>query len=77
MKELNNWLKESQLKLDDLEQCGKHHSVRMSGIPESDRENTDFLVCNFLLQKLDIEINPSEVNRSHRLSVKKHDTTSL
>lgn len=61
---------ESDLKLDDLEQYGRRHSVRINGVPETDRENTDFLVCDFLGNELGIEVDPIEIDRSHRLGPK-------
>lgn len=70
IKRLNEDLKESKLQVDDLEQYGRRHSLRVSGIPEMDRENTDFLICEFLQQELEIEIDPSEIDRSHRLGKK-------
>lgn len=45
IEQLNSRQQETELKLDDLEQYGRRHSIRIAGIPVSDWENTDFLLC--------------------------------
>ena len=68
---LNEKLVEAELKTDDLEQYSRRHSLRISGIPESEKENTDHLVCEFLHRELEIDIDPTEIDRSHRLGEKR------
>ena len=69
--QLNEKLVESDLRTDDLEQYGRRHSLRISGIPEVDKEKTDLLICEFLHKELEIDIEPVEIDRSHRLGEKK------
>ena len=59
------------MRTDDLEQYGRRHSLRISGIPESDKEHTDMLICEFLQNELNIEINLGNIDRSHRVGQKK------
>lgn len=76
IKRLTDDLKESELKRDDLEQYGRRHSLRIAGIPENDGENTDLLICDFLQQELEIEIHPSDIDRSHRLGKKNPESVN-
>ena len=59
------------MRTDDLEQYGRRHSLRISGIPESHKEHTDMLICEFLKDELNIEINMGNIDRSHRVGQKK------
>jgi hypothetical protein len=58
------------MRTEDLEQYGRRHSLRISGIPESDKEHTDMLICEFLKNELNIEINMGNIDRSHRVGQK-------
>ena len=61
---------ETDMRTDDLEQYGRRHSLRISGIPESHKEHTDMLICEFLKNELNIEINMGNIDRSHRVGQK-------
>ena len=50
---------------------GRRHSLRISGIPESHKEHTDVLICEFLKNELNIEKNMGNIDRSHRVGQKK------
>jgi hypothetical protein len=66
-----NKITETDMRTDDLEQYGRRHSLRISGIPESHKEHTDMLICEFLKNELNIEINMGNIDRSHRVGQKK------
>jgi hypothetical protein len=55
------------LKVDDLEQYGRRHSIRIFGIPESDKEDTDLLALDVFNKKLNVPVTLADVNRSHRV----------
>ena len=57
-----------QLKIDDQEQYSRREALRITGIPETENENTDQLamaLCNDTL-KLDPPLQDSDLARSHR-----------
>ena len=57
-----------QLKIDDQEQYSRREALRITGIPETENENTNQLVvalCNDTL-KLDTPLQDSDLARSHR-----------
>ena len=68
--DLNKNIMEANLRTDDLEQYTRRHSLRITGIPEFDGENTDILICEFLHKEMQIEINVGDIDRSHRLGKK-------
>lgn len=67
---LNKNIVEANLRTDDLEQYTRRHSLRITGIPEFDGENTDILICDFLHNEMQIEISMGDIDRSHRLGKK-------
>lgn len=69
--QLEDKITETDMRTDDLEQYGRRHSLRISGIPESHKEHTDMLICEFLKNELNIEINMGNIDRSHRVGQKK------
>ena len=63
-------------KIDDLEQYSRRSCVRIAGIPERDNENTDDHVLD-LAARLDIDIGPRDIDRSHRVGPISSDTNSI
>ena len=51
---------------DALEQYTRRNSIRISGIPETDSENTDEIVFK-IADKLNVHIGSSDIDRSHRI----------
>ena len=49
--------------------------LRISGIPESHDECTDDVVLN-IARALDVDLSLSDIDRSHRLRSRRHQTTS-
>ena len=68
---LEDKITETDMRTDDLEQYGRRHSLRISGIPESQKEHTDMLICEFLKNELNIEINMGNIDRFHRVGQEK------
>ena len=68
---LKDKITETDMRTDDLEQYGRRHSLRISGIPESQKEHTDMLICEFLKNELNIEINMGNIDRFHRVGQEK------
>ena len=52
---------------DHLEQYTRRTNIRIFGIPENIRENTDDLVKTFYKDHLNIELKNGDISRSHRL----------
>lgn len=57
-------------KVDDLEQYSRRSCIRISGIEEVTDENTDEIVLQ-LANRLDVELNPRDIDRSHRVGAPK------
>lgn len=57
-------------KIDDLEQYSRRSCLRIVGIKESERENTDEVLLN-LATRLNVEIHPEDIDRSHRVGPQK------
>ena len=80
----NNKLKDSITKLeaklttkiDDLEQYSRRSCVRIAGIPETEHENTDEHVIG-LAERLNIDIGPRDIDRTHRVGPVPADTDSI
>ena len=52
---------------NDLEQYSRRNCVRIFGIPEQSTENTTETVCNLVKDKLGINLQKSQIDRSHRV----------
>ena len=57
-------------KVDDLEQYSRRSCIRISGIEEVADENTDEIVLQ-LANRIDVELNPRDIDRSHRVGAPK------
>ena len=55
-----------KLESDALEQYGRRNILRVSGIPETDREDTDDIVLR-VASDLGVPMSPREIDRSHRV----------
>lgn len=51
---------------DALEQYSRRNSIRISGVPEVASEDTDDVIIQ-IAQELDVTINRSDIDRSHRV----------
>ena len=52
---------------NDLEQYSKRNCLLFFGVPETKGEDTTEEVCKIAREKLHIDLNPSTIDRSHRL----------
>ena len=55
---------------DALEQYGRRNAVRVRGVPEPEKgvsEDTDSIVCDLANEKLGLQLDPSDLVRSHRV----------
>ena len=53
--------------LEELRQYTRRNSLRIYGIKESTGENTDRIVLDLCKNKLNVDLNPAEICRTHRL----------
>ncbi len=62
-------------KLNDLEQYTRRNSVRLFGIPESTdkHENCDNIITNLARDKLGVNLDVNEIDRSHRVGKKSNE----
>ena len=54
-------------KSNDNEQYSRLEAIRIYGVPESPREDCRHAVCDIFRHKLGLSINPSDINKIHRL----------
>ena len=61
----------SKLKHDmnDAEQYSRRNCVRLYGVPENSKEDTDQVMLDLASEKLDIKLQRHEIDRSHRVGV--------
>lgn len=52
---------------DELEQYQRRNSLRLFGVAENVQENTDDLVVTFAREKLGVQIDVTDIDRSHRV----------
>ena len=52
---------------NNLEQYSKRNCILFFGVPETKEEDTTQLVCKIAREKLRIDLQPSAIDRSHRL----------
>jgi hypothetical protein len=62
-----------ELKYDRLEQYGRRNSIRIRGIQEPDNTNTEITDAEVikLATQLQVPITQSDINRSHRVGIKR------
>ena len=56
--------------LNQLEQYSRRNCLRIFGVEEHPNENTDASVCDLASKFLGFELNPSDIDRSHRIGKK-------
>ncbi|XP_039290323.1 uncharacterized protein LOC120352681 [Nilaparvata lugens] len=59
--------KETELKIDDLQQYGRRTCLRFFGIPETKGESTDQIVQRVCKEKLNVELKIDNIHRTHRV----------
>ena len=71
--DLRNTKKDLEWEIDSLEQYGRRNCLLLHGVPEScdsRREFTDTKVIDIINDKLDLDLDKSDLDRSHRLGRK-------
>lgn len=61
-----NQMTENAMKIDDLEQYTRRDSIEIKGVPTSQYENTNQLVCQ-VGELMDVDISEDDISISHRL----------
>ena len=66
-------------KCENLEQQGRKQSVRIKNVKEEELEDisTDDFVINFAKDNLDYDLDPKDIDISHKLSKEAHDGNCL
>ncbi|XP_039290313.1 uncharacterized protein LOC120352677 [Nilaparvata lugens] len=59
--------KETELKIDDLQQYGRRTCLRFFGIPETKGESTNQIVQRVCKEKLNVELKIDNIHRTHRV----------
>ena len=59
--------------LKEQELYSRRNCLRIYGLDESPNEDTDVIVMDLAKQKLGIELAPCDIDRSHRLKVKRSE----
>lgn len=59
-------VKNLEISVDSAEQYSRRNCLRMSGVPESDREDTDSLVMD-AARAVEADLDITEIDRSHRI----------
>jgi hypothetical protein len=72
LKELEHKCNNLEAKNEELEQYGRRCSVRISRIPECPNDDTNGLVLD-VAHQMGLNLNQSDINRSHRLYRKQGD----
>lgn len=57
-------------KTDDLEQYQRRNNLRIFGVRETIKENTDQLVLDIVREKMGVELKVEAIERSHRVGAK-------
>ena len=65
-RQLQQRIQQIETAADNSEQYSRRNCLRISGIQETDAENTDDLVLN-LARSIDVELSLGDIDRSHRL----------
>ena len=52
---------------NDLQQYSRRSSVRIFGVAEKSKENTDQIACDIAQEHLGIQLLPDDIDRSHRV----------
>ena len=53
--------------LNTQEQYSRRNCIRVFGVPELEKENTDELVCDIAKKHMGVNLKPEHIDRSHRV----------
>ena len=58
---------DNEIKFDNHKQCSRCNCLVITGLPETEGEDTDTIIHNLFLNKLGINLDIYQIDRSHRL----------
>lgn len=76
MDKLEKRLVKDEAEAESLEQYTRRNSLRIYGLPESPNEDTDKAVLQLFKDKLKLDLLPSDLDRSHRVTPRPRDSDS-
>ena len=84
IEELNVKVTEMGKRIEDLErgsdrqeQYSRRNCLLFHGIEENDKENTDDLVVQFMNEKMDLDVNHNDIDRTHRIGRRDKNTKKV
>lgn len=77
VEQLQTQLNVTNSKLDDMEQYSRSNNLRLYGVPEKQDENINEVISTFCSEKLDIVLQPHDIDVSHRLKSKVNGTRPI
>ena len=63
----NKYISTLEERIDELEQYSRRNCLIFTGIPEKDEEKTDEIIFDIAKKQLNIELQNSDIDRSHRI----------
>ena len=63
---------DNEIKFDDHEQYSRRNCLVITGLPETEGEDTDTIIHNLFLNKLGINMDIYQIDRSHRLGPRRY-----
>ena len=63
---------DNEIKFDDHEQYSRRNCLVITGLPETEGEVTDTIIHNLFLNKLGINMDIYQIDRSHRLGPRRY-----
>lgn len=64
-----------EIKMDELEQYSRRNNLRIFGVKEEDREDTDKLLITLFENKLKIQVDVKDIDRCHRVGPKRAENS--
>ena len=72
--ELKDELRTSTQRCDDLEQYSRRNNIIISGVPDNSETSTETQICNIINDLVASPIEPTDIDRCHRLNRPKTNT---
>ena len=76
MMSMNKEIRSFQRVIEEQEQYSRRNCLRFHGIEETSGENTDQLVISLVKDKMEIDLRPEDLDRSHRVPLRSHQRSS-
>ena len=75
VKKLNKDVQDFKRTIEEQEQYSRRNCLRFHGIDETADEVTDQVIIKVVKEKLDIDLRPDDLDRSHRMPTRNHQRT--